>query len=602
MSLAAATRRCFRLEACLLIAVLVGCLQRPVVAQSAAAAPEPALAIDELAANPSLDDGAAGWELLRARALADLGPDDGPAVQLDRRPGDKDEWASLTAHITAPPVGLRVTLSVRAESLGPDQNLWLGAWAYTDNAEMSAWQELDHWQVQRDLALGAWRDLSLSFTIPPATRVLDLRLTASHDQPVLVADVHLRPSVRGMPRAAGDTAADVSCADLEALARRSRAAVVGIRQAAFTRPPPVRLIERRCMRTYIERDVHWSEGKTLSDEEAALRLLGLWPATDELENATVDAMGATVAGTYDPSTHAVLLAADMPRDILGVAMVHEMTHALDDQQHGLWTGLAAATMSRHGDQDLAWGCVVEGSAVLTQLACLPSDPAGERALASKERSMAQAFTEPDVPELLRRRLVAPYVLGVRFLTRGRGYAAGDSIDLADLARALDDPPVSTEQILHPEKYWSDGPRDLPRRIDLPDASTVLGAGWTLAAHDTLGELQLGMLTGLPRPDTLSFAHQPPAGWTHAPTSGWGSDEWQLYTCGNDAVVILATTWDTPADAAEFSAAVRCPPHGLVQRAHDVVAIVVDGRGPDAAQQPGDQALIDAVIAAIPPHP
>ncbi len=314
----------------------------------------------------------------------------------------------------------------------------------------------------------------------------------------------------------------------------------------------------------------------------------------ELQDATPDTIGSLMAGCYDTAFHVILLVSDTPRDFLGISMAHEMTHVLDDQRHGLWSS-GALRGPGNGDRNLAWTCVTEGSAVLTQLAYSQSDPAGAAAMANKEYEHS-SFAK-DIPELLMRRVTAPYLLGVRFLTRGRGFPAGDRVDPADVDRALDDPPVSTEQILHPEKYWDESSRDVPRRIELPDRSAALGEGWALAAHDTLGELQLGMLTGLPLPGNFSYSDQALTGWTHEPTSGWGGDEWQLYRRGDDALVILATAWDTPTDAAEFSAAVHCPPGGVVRHADndDVVALVVDGRGPGAARTAGDQALLDAAI-------
>ncbi len=190
--------------------------------------------------------------------------DDGPAVQLERSSGHSgdaggdaggDEWSTLQAHLDALPTGKRLTLSARVESLGADQEIWLGAWAYANNAELTAWKELDHWQVRRALTLGSWRDVSLTFTLPPATICVDLRLTANTGAPLLAADVHLRPAVRGVAAPAGDTIADLSAVDLQRMVLRSRAAVTGIRQAAFAEPPLVRVIDRTGMQAYVARTV-----------------------------------------------------------------------------------------------------------------------------------------------------------------------------------------------------------------------------------------------------------------------------------------------------------------------------------------------------------
>ena len=73
-----------------------------------------------------------------------------------------------------------------------------------------------------------------------------------------------------------------------------------------------------------------------------------------------------------------------------------------------------------------------------------------------------------------------------------------------------DPPVSTEQVLHPEKYIGT-PRDVPRDVRVPDLGEDLGEGWRLVAQDVLGELILGAHLDRYLPDTQE-ALVAAAGW------------------------------------------------------------------------------------------
>src|SRR5205814_9775264 len=52
------------------------------------------------------------------------------------------------------------------------------------------------------------------------------------------------------------------------------------------------------------------------------------------------------------------------------------------------------------------------------------------------------------------------------------------------------PPTSTSQILHPEKYRAG---QQPIRPDLPDLEAMLGSGWSEIDDDNLGELDLRTL-------------------------------------------------------------------------------------------------------------
>ena len=68
------------------------------------------------------------------------------------------------------------------------------------------------------------------------------------------------------------------------------------------------------------------------------------------------------------------------------------------------------------------------------------------------------------------------------------------VKACDLERAFRDPPVSWEQVLHPEKYWNAYGLDLPRPVAIPDLSPKLGDGWALSGEGGLGELILAILT------------------------------------------------------------------------------------------------------------
>ena len=114
-------------------------------------------------------------------------------------------------------------------------------------------------------------------------------------------------------------------------------------------------------------------------------------------------------------------------------------------------------------------------------------------------------------------------------------------DLVSLAWAQ--PPVSTEQVIHPQRYF-DG--DMPQEVRVPDLLPDLGEGWEEIARTTLGEFFLREYLGQKLdPTTVSTA-----------ATGWGGDEYAVYW--NDhlgwLVMTLRLAWDTPADADEFGAA------------------------------------------------
>jgi hypothetical protein len=134
-------------------------------------------------------------------------------------------------------------------------------------------------------------------------------------------------------------------------------------------------------------------------------------------------------------------------------------------------------------------------------------------------------------------LVFPYEKGLSFvlaLFQEGGWSAVNA--------AYANPPLSTEQILHPERY----PSDEPHVVSLPPLADTLGMGWRLVDEDVLGEfglqLHLGVHVSASDDDAVDTAAE-----------GWGGDRYAVYWREDETafVVVLRLIWDTPADADEF---------------------------------------------------
>jgi hypothetical protein len=161
---------------------------------------------------------------------------------------------------------------------------------------------------------------------------------------------------------------------------------------------------------------------------------------------------------------------------------------------------------------------------------LPSSPVDCAA-----HTAADADAVADISELL----AFPAEAGLAFVrTRylAGGWAAVDAVHA--------DPPLSSEQILHPERY----PKDAPRSPDLDDLSPALGAGWTTRDSGVLGEWRtLLALRAYLEPDEAEKA-----------AAGWGGDRYAVLAgpASGSAAWLLLTRWDTVRDAHEFFGAFR----------------------------------------------
>src|SRR5262249_58858300 len=91
-------------------------------------------------------------------------------------------------------------------------------------------------------------------------------------------------------------------------------------------------------------------------------------------------------------------------------------------------------------------------------------------------------------------LAANYMVGANFLTKGKGVIGGDGgRAILDVSKAM---PRSTEQLLHPQKYWDRAQRDEPVVLcdeDAVCARVAAATGLLVLERNTLGELVVALL-------------------------------------------------------------------------------------------------------------
>jgi hypothetical protein len=186
------------------------------------------------------------------------------------------------------------------------------------------------------------------------------------------------------------------------------------------------------------------------------------------------------------------------------------------------------------------------------------------------------------PAILRDPLTFQYEQGLTFalgLQRSGGWA--------DVDAAFSDPPASTEQIIHPEKYAAD---EAPVEVDLPaDLAARLGAGWALSLEDTFGELQL-------RTWLQTAGDREPDGSPGSTAEGWGGDRiGYLAGPGGAEAVVMRTAWDDRSAADRFQEAASrvvadvLPDPGTLFRVSDREVLVIVA---------SDGAALDAAVAAF----
>lgn len=368
-----------------------------------------------------------------------------------------------------------------------------------------------------------------------------------------------------------DDAATARQAELQKVALEIQAQIEQLRGAKFREPVAVKVSDKASLVSYLKRrmDIESSPERQRFIEEEA-KLLGLIPPDMNLMAATQGFLESQVGGFYDPPSKTFYVMDGFDGDLARVIMSHEFVHALDDQ---LWD--LDATIKRLGedtDRISAFAAVCEGSGTLTMTQWTMAHGAKLDLKALAELSKMTSQGMEDLPPFIWKGALAAYLCGQSFLEKSvprksKKKAAEESKEAeADAApvtyaqqleRAFQDPPRSTEQILHPQKYWS---KEKDEPVSIRFDTSALPQGWKVRGEDTLGELALAMVTepraerkGIKADDMFAVLGLK---YTNAAAEGWGGDRLIVLERGDERVLELVTAWDTPEDAREFATAIE----------------------------------------------
>lgn len=350
------------------------------------------------------------------------------------------------------------------------------------------------------------------------------------------------PTLTQAPTQPTATAADTPRPPAEVYAE-IRDAVVAIRGLQPTSAVDPVTIDETQLRTNLEAEFDAAlTPPQLKEAEDLLITLGLLPRGSALRALTLDFQAGQVAGYYSPERDELFVVnrTGSLGPVDEATYAHEFTHQLQDQHVDL--DKLGIDVKDQSDRSLARLALVEGDASSVQtswmVANLDSKELGELFAAALDPAALAALQR--APRYLRDTALFPYQDGLGFVTRlltNGGYSAVDA--------AFADPPDSTEQILHPDKYLV---REAPIKVTLPKVLfDRVGPGWTEVGEDTLGELLLRIW--LNEGGVSSAA-------SRTATAGWGGDRLVLFRGPAQGALSVAmhSEWDTAADADEFAAA------------------------------------------------
>jgi hypothetical protein len=295
--------------------------------------------------------------------------------------------------------------------------------------------------------------------------------------------------------------------------------------------------------------------------EVGMKALGLLPRSLELKETMVRILTEEIAAFYDTKTKTMHLIKEpeakakkpltfleklmgrtggFDKDEQKMVLAHELTHALADQNFNLDD--MRKFVKGDDDRDLALSALIEGEATLTMFGAQMGDWDGSKIAQTPAENWSAAMNLMSLfmpalggpslkkaPAILSESLTFPYFRGMVFCAYLTNHGGWDSLN-----EAYREPPLSTEQILHPEKYRVKP--DPPTAIDL--GSLDAPAGWKEVGRNVLGEMQLAVLL---RGQSGKRA-----------AAGWDGDTFAAFEGPEDRLgLVWLSTWDSDQEAREF---------------------------------------------------
>ena len=285
---------------------------------------------------------------------------------------------------------------------------------------------------------------------------------------------------------------------------------------------------------YIKREIRRQyPGDNFSHYEETLKILGFIPVQTDLMGTLMNLYLEQVAGFYDDISGQffVMESFDMNETITGIILAHEICHALQDQNFNL--GEMGLLQSNNDDKSYAVLSALEGDATILMMEWYQNNFTLGSLMGMVEMLGMDQSSFNETPYFIQNLLVFPYIQGMNFMTMVMAHYGPDGRDIP-----FRDPPDSTEQILHPDKYYRE--RDEPTIVHLPEGLSMQGRGWRRSYENTFGEMGLKLL----------FEQYLAGNKSREAAAGWDGDRYALFHKDGKFLILWDSVWDSSLDVEE----------------------------------------------------
>jgi len=275
-------------------------------------------------------------------------------------------------------------------------------------------------------------------------------------------------------------------------------------------------------------------------DQRTMRAFGIIDEDTDIRDLYSQLYGSQIAGYYDPTTAELVVVTDGdPNEQLSAmdewTLAHEINHALQDQHFDI-DGGAFDTTDTTDDVSLASSALIEGDSTLLQYLYVQKNPRFARALVREINDLDEDEDSLDeFPQVIVDLLLFPYNEGFEFVQELYDEGGYDLVN-----QAFENPPTTTEHILHPETYLDE---ELPDEIDLADPMDALSSNWEVTDSNTFGEYLIKSILASDE-ETERDAEDA--------AEGWNGDAYTVAANGDASAVVWQSAWESDDDAEELA--------------------------------------------------
>jgi hypothetical protein len=251
-----------------------------------------------------------------------------------------------------------------------------------------------------------------------------------------------------------------------------------------------------------------------------------------------------IAGYYDNQTKAMYVVKG--ENFLGperMTYAHEYTHVLQDQNYDIQNGMGYSDERCKKETERCAGiqALIEGDATYVEQTWLQEDSTAQDK--SQIQDMYKTYSSPvydSAPPYMQQDMMFPYQAGLEFVQSLYDNGGWNAVNAA-----FRNPPVSTSQILHPDRY----PATTPVDVSLPDLASALPSGWRKVDENSFGEWYHYLW--------LSYGDNKkarmPVSLSRQATQNWAGDRYAVYAddAAGQTAGVLVSDWGTQTNANLF---------------------------------------------------